>query len=61
MKLLIYIIFMILYLVVTFFGLGPVLLADGSNLERIITLVIVLAIYLFLTISLRFLLKKTNR
>jgi len=57
-KWLIYIVFIVLYLVVTFFGLGPVLFADGSNLERILTLGIVLVIYLLLTISLRFFLKK---
>lgn len=61
MKWLVYIIFIILYLLVTFFGLGPVLLADGSNLERLITFVIVVVIYLFLTIILRFLIKKINR
>lgn len=37
MKLLIYIIFIALYMGVTFFGLGPVLLADGSMLERLLT------------------------
>ena len=61
MKWLIYTIFIILYLLVTFFGLGPVLFADGSNLERIITLAIVLIIYLLLTILLRFIIKKINR
>ena len=33
------------YLLVTFFGLGPVLFADGSSAERAITLFIVLLIY----------------
>jgi hypothetical protein len=61
MRFLIYIVFIILYLIVTFFGLGPVLFADGSNQERIITFVIVLVIYLCLTIFLRFLIKKINR
>ena len=32
-------------ILVTFFGIGPVLLADGSTTERMITLVIVLIIY----------------
>lgn len=48
----IYFIFIVLYGLVTFFGLGPVLLADGSMQERILTLMIVLIIYAVLTISL---------
>ena len=60
MKWLIYIVFIMLYLLVTFFGLGPVILADGSNLERIITFAFVLVVYLFLTIILQFLIKKIN-
>ncbi|WP_397334326.1 DUF6954 family protein [Paenibacillus glycanilyticus] len=35
-----------LFLLVTFFGLGPVLFADGSMTERMITLGIVIIIYL---------------
>lgn len=61
MNWLIYIIFILLYLLITFFGLGPVLYADGSNEERMITLAIVVVIYLILTISLRFILKKIKR
>jgi hypothetical protein len=49
MKWFIYFIFIILYLGVTFFGLGPVLLADGVMEERIMTFFIVLVIYLALT------------
>lgn len=45
MKWLIYLIFVVLFLGVTFFGIGPVLLADGSNLERMMTLAVVLLIY----------------
>jgi VIT1/CCC1 family predicted Fe2+/Mn2+ transporter len=36
------------FILVTFFGLGPVLLADGSLNERILTLVVVILIYLLL-------------
>lgn len=50
MKWIIYTIFIALYLLVTFFGLGPVLLADGSMLERMVTLGIVILIYVILTI-----------
>jgi hypothetical protein len=49
MKWFIYFIFILLYLGVTFFGLGPVLLADGVIEERIMTFFIVLVIYLALT------------
>ena len=51
MKLLINIIFIILFLGVTFFGLGPVLIADGSMGERMVTLGVVLVIYIILTIA----------
>lgn len=44
-KWLIYFIFLILFLGVTFFGLGPVLLADGSMQERMLTLLVVILIY----------------
>lgn len=49
MKWFIYFIFIILYLGVTFFGLGPVLFADGSMQERTMTFIVVLIIYLILT------------
>lgn len=41
----VYLIFICLYLLITFFGLGPVLLADGSRGERAITLLAVLLLY----------------
>lgn len=49
MKWFIYFIFIILYLGVTFFGLGPVLFADGSMQERTMTFIVVIIIYLILT------------
>jgi fumarate reductase subunit C len=33
------------FLLVTFFGLGPVMFADGSNGERMATLAVVILIY----------------
>jgi hypothetical protein len=33
---------------VTFFGIGPVLIADGSFRERMLTLVVVILIYIVL-------------
>ena len=60
MKWLIYAIFIIIYLLVTFFGLGPVLFADGTTTERVITFLIVVAIYVLLTIVFRFVVKRTE-
>jgi uncharacterized membrane protein YhaH (DUF805 family) len=48
MKILFYIVMVIAYMLVTFFGLGPVLLADGAMGERMMTLFIVILLYLFL-------------
>lgn len=58
MKWFIITVFGILFLVITFFGVGPVLLADGAMQERIITLAIVLLLYVAMSISLKILLKK---
>lgn len=52
-KPIIIIIFVLLYALVTFFGLGPVLFADGSIQERILTFAIVVGIYVVLTLILR--------
>ena len=52
------ILFSVLFLLVTFFGIGPVLLADGSMSERIITLVIVIIIYIILIVLFRYWRKK---
>ena len=56
-KILIILIFICLYLVVGFFGIGPALFADGSMQERLITLTIVLLIFVVLTVVLIRLLK----
>ena len=44
-----YIIFIVLALLLTFFGIGPVVFADGSAGERAITFFIVLLCYIVLT------------
>lgn len=49
MKVVLGILMFVLFALVTFFGLGPVLFADGSTQERMITLTIVLLIYVALT------------
>jgi hypothetical protein len=48
-KTLVIIVFVCLYLVVGFFGLGPVMFADGSMQERLITLSVVILIFIALT------------
>jgi hypothetical protein len=48
MKFLVHALFIILILLVTFFGLGPVLFADGVIQERIWTAGIVMVIYALL-------------
>lgn len=58
MKIMVNIIFIALFLLVTFFGIGPVLMADGVMSERIITLLIVLLIYGVLIWLYRRILKK---
>lgn len=48
MKILCYILLAVAFILVTFFGLGPVILADGALAERILTLVVVIVIYCLL-------------
>lgn len=49
MKVFMYLVFLVLYAVVTFLGLGPVFLADGSQQERMMTLAVVILIYVIIT------------
>ena len=53
-----YIIFITLFLGVTFFWIGPVLFADGQMTERIITLIVVFLIYWVLIMLFRYFIKK---
>ncbi|MFD2612512.1 DUF6954 family protein [Paenibacillus gansuensis] len=50
--------FAVLFGLVTFFGLGPAVFADGSPTERWLTFLVVVILYLLLTASLRWLLKR---
>lgn len=61
MRLIIYIVFILLFILVTFFGLGPILMADGSTGERIATLAVVIVLYIILALLLRFLIKRVNK
>lgn len=58
LRFLLYFVFGVVYLLITFFGIGPVMFADGSSTERIITLLIVIAIYVIVTLLFRWLLKR---
>ena len=40
-----YIVLIVLTILLTFFGIGPVLFADGSMKERLLTLLVVLVCY----------------
>ncbi|WP_174729442.1 DUF6954 family protein [Mesobacillus harenae] len=43
-----HVMFILLFLLVGFFGLGPVLLADGIREERLFTAFVVMVLYMFL-------------
>lgn len=58
MRIIIHIIFIALLLLVTFFGIGPVMFADGVMSERLLTLAIVIVIYLILIWLYRMIIKK---
>ncbi|PFN96482.1 hypothetical protein COJ85_24495 [Bacillus sp. AFS076308] len=53
MKIFLHTFFIILLSLVTFFGLGPVLMADGVMQERIWTAVIVIVLYLVIAFCYR--------
>jgi amino acid permease len=48
MKFFLYILLIVVFILNTFFGLGPVLLADGSFSERMLTLSFVIIIYILI-------------
>lgn len=50
-KVILYALFILSIALISFFGLGPVLLADGTSSERLLTLAIVLVIYLVVIIT----------
>ncbi|NLX62233.1 MAG: hypothetical protein GXZ06_06990 [Tissierellia bacterium] len=53
-------VFIILFALVTFFGIGPVLMADGTLKERLITLGIIIIIYIILALAFRYWRKKVR-
>lgn len=58
---LIHVVFILLYVGITFFGLGPVLLADGSDQERWMTFGAVVIVYLLVTLLFRLVLQRWPR
>lgn len=56
-KILSLVVIIIGFLLVTFFGLGPVLMADGSRIERLLTFVVVLLLYLLLGFAFKYIKK----
>lgn len=54
LHLLVNLLFLTAFLLVTFFGIGPVLLADGSMQERLFTLLLVLLIFTSLLLLFRY-------
>ncbi|MDN3018209.1 hypothetical protein PH210_18690 [Paenibacillus sp. BSR1-1] len=48
MKYILHVFFIILIALVTFFGLGPVLFADGTARERVLTSIVLVLIYALL-------------
>jgi Na+-driven multidrug efflux pump len=48
MKIYFYVLIGIAFILITFFGVGPVLMADGSTNERLITLLVVIILYVLL-------------
>ncbi|MCM3731921.1 hypothetical protein M3196_09615 [Fictibacillus nanhaiensis] len=60
MKILLRIVFGIAFLLVAFFGLGPVLMADGMPGERTLTLILVLLIFAALFVVYKWLMKRIS-
>lgn len=60
MKIVLRIVFGIAFLLVAFFGLGPVLMADGMPGERTLTLIVVLGIFALLYIVYKWTIKRIS-
>ncbi|MGG3466376.1 hypothetical protein ABES02_02255 [Neobacillus pocheonensis] len=61
MKYVLHAFFLILIALVTFFGLGPVLLADGAVRERVLTSIVLVLIYALLGFGYWMSIKLINR
>lgn len=59
-RFLIIILFIVLYALIGFFGLGPALFADGTMQERLITIAVVALLYVILTYIFMRLLRKSR-
>ncbi len=54
-------VFTILILLVSFFGLGPVILADGTWTERMLTLLVVIVLYVIILVAFYYLNKRIRK
>ena len=61
MKFLMDVVFILLYLYTTFFGLGPILFTDSSNELKILACLLVISIYAVLTFFLLLWKRKNNK
>jgi hypothetical protein len=60
MKIVLRIVFGIAFLLVAFFGLGPVLMADGMPGERTLTLIVVLGVFALLYVVYKWTMKRIS-
>ncbi len=61
MKGFVHVLFACFYVLVAYFGVGPILLADGSMKERLLTSLIVLVVFVVLIVIHRALAKKLSK
>jgi hypothetical protein len=58
MKVLLYTVTTVLVALVTFFGIGPAILADGSTTERLMVIAAVIVLYIIIFFAFRVLRKR---
>lgn len=59
-NIIVHIVFIGIFLLVSFFGIGPVLMADGVVGERIVILIIVILIYILWFFLYRYFIKRAK-
>lgn len=60
-RIIFYVIIIIAFMLITFFGLGPAIFADGSSSERAFTLAVVIFLYIILGILIRYFIKRNKK
>ena len=56
-----YTVIIIVGILLTFFGIGPVIFADGSMQERLLTLLVILILYVLLGILLAYWMRRNRK